>query len=67
MAFHRAGEAQIDDFEIEVFVEKYVFDFEVSVGDAFGVHVVDRLEQLSEVVLADGGRQGTLRGRDVAE
>ena len=58
-ALKGASEAEIDDFDIEVFVEKDVLGFEVAVRKALGVDVVNSLQHLLEEVLADGFGEGT--------
>lgn len=61
-----AGEAEVDNLDVVHFVEQDVLGLEISVREALGVDVVHTLEDLLEVVLADGLREGSRVG-DVVE
>jgi len=58
-AFKGASEAEINDFDIKVFVQKNILWFEIAMRKAFGVDVVHTLQHLIKEVLANRLREGT--------
>mmetsp|Transcript_18364 Transcript_18364/g.21664 ORF Transcript_18364/g.21664 Transcript_18364/m.21664 type:complete len:226 (-) Transcript_18364:25-702(-) len=65
-ALKRASKAEVDDLDVVVLVEEDVLGLEIAMGEAARVDVVDALEQLLEVELADLLSEGTGVG-DVVE
>ena len=52
-SLERAGESEVDNLDVVVRVEKDVLRLHITMSEAHGVQVVDGLEHLFEVVLAD--------------
>ena len=53
LSLNWAAESKVDKFQVEVVINKNVFWFEVSMGETFGMKVVQSLKQLLEIVSAN--------------
>ena len=66
-AFHRTGEAEVRNLQVEVVVKQKILRLKISMSDTARMAVVEALKRLLEVVTGDGLGEGSRRSDEVED
>ena len=66
-SFELGGETEIDNLGVEFLVEQDIFGFEITMGEAVGMEIVETHQNLFEVKSADLVAEGTGGSNEVEE